>query len=267
MLKFRRPIIVLIGCGGTGSYFSDHLGRLLGGYGELKQSRPQAVILIDADVVSESNTARQNFAYREIGLQKGLVLANRLQQSHGVQNVDFWASYLNTKLIAKLMTKVENQPVIFVMCVDNHATRNRMMSVLKPDPDSFAGARQTAWLYLDAGNSKLDGWTSAMGVYNGVGYGVDFRTMDTNMRNNTGATAPTLDGSGRENRGCGAVSSSPETFFGNMTNAYLLGTQLRSICLKGKGYGVCAWQKPDLDVDGWQQQSYQNHFLAPFELV
>jgi len=51
-----------------------------------------------------------------------------------------------------------------------------------------------------------------------------------------------------------------------MTNAYLLGTQLRSILLKGKGYGLCAWQKPDLDADNWQQQSYQNHFLAPFEL-
>ena len=266
MLKFRRPIIVLIGCGGTGSYLSSHLGRLFGANGELRRVNQQLLLLVDADVVSESNTKRQDFSYRDLGLQKGLVLQDRLQQLHNVPNVDFWASYLNSRLIAKLMTKVEGQPAIFVMCVDNHATRNRMMSVLKPDPDSFTGARQTDWLYLDAGNTKIDGWTSAMGVYNGVGYGVDMRIMDNSIRNNTGNQAPTLDGSGREQRGCGAVSSSPETYYGNQTNAYLLGSQLRSICLFGKGYGITGWQRPNLDAEDWMTQSYQNHFLAPFEL-
>ena len=266
MLKFHRPIIAVIGCGGTGSYFVSHLGRLLGAYGELRSINPQAVLLIDADVVSESNTKRQNFAYREIGLQKGLVLANRLQQSHQVQNIDFWASYLNTKLIAKLMAKAERHPLILVMCVDNHATRNRMMSVLKPDPDSFEGARQKDWLYLDAGNSTYEGWTSCMGVYNGQGVGIDMRMMDSAIRNNTGQNAPTLDGSGREQRGCGAASSSPETFFGNQNNSYLLGSQLRSILLFGKGYGITGWQRPNLESESWMTESYQNHFLAPFEL-
>lgn len=266
MLKFHRPIIVLIGCGGTGSYFSDHLGRLFGGYGELRQPRPQAVILIDADVVSESNTARQNFAYREVGLQKGLVLANRLQQSHGVQNVDFWASYANRRLLDKLFAKAGSEPLICISMVDNHDTRNRIMSRLKPDFNSWDGARPRDWLYLDAGNTKTDGWVSAMGVCNGVGFGTDFRTMDANMRNNTGLAAPTLDGSGRENRGCGAVSSSPETFFCNQQNGYLLASQLRSICLKGKGYGVIAYKRSDFDSDDWKTDAYQNHFLEPFEL-
>lgn len=266
MLKFRRPIIVLIGCGGTGSYFSDHLGRLFGGYGELRGINQQALILIDADIVSESNTKRQNFSYKEIGLQKGLVLANRLQQSHQVQNVDYWASFANRRLLDKLFAKADNEPLICISMVDNHDTRNRIMSRLKPDYNSYEGARQTPWLYLDAGNSVLEGWTSAMGVYNGVGFGTDFRTMDTNMRNNTGTPAPTLDGGGRENRGCGAVTSSPETFFCNQQNGYLLASQLRSICLKGKGYGVIAYSRADFDTDDWQQQSYQNHFLEPFEL-
>jgi hypothetical protein len=86
------------------------------------------------------------------------------------------------------------------------------------------------------------------------------------MRNNTGQTAPTVDGSGREQRGCGARTSSPETYYGNQQNSYLLASQLRSICLKGKGYGVLAWSRADLDSNTWQTQNYQNHFLAPFEL-
>jgi hypothetical protein len=266
MLKFRRPIIAVIGCGGTGSYFAEHLGRLLGGYGELRGINQQSLILIDADVVSESNTKRQNFSYREIGLQKGLVLANRLQQNHQVQNVDFWGSYANSRLLDKLMARAEGCPSVIVSCVDNHDTRNRIMSRLKPDYNSYEGARQTPWLYLDAGNSVLEGWSSAMGVCNGVGFGCDFRLQDAAMRNNTGQTAPTLDDSGRENRGCGAATSSPETYYGNQQNSYLLASQLRSILLKNRGFGVCAWQRCDMDADDWQQQAYQNHFLAPFEL-
>jgi hypothetical protein len=267
MLKFRRAVIAVIGCGGTGSYFSDHLGRLLGGYGELRRHNPQAVLLIDADVVSQSNTARQNFSYREIGMQKGLVLANRLQQSHQVQNVDFWGSYANSRLLDKIMVRTEGCPAIFVSCVDNHDTRNRIMSRLKPDYNSWDGARQSDWLYLDAGNATHEGWVSAMGVFGGVGFGCDMRQNDAAMRNNTGQTAPTLDQSGREQRGCGATTSSPETYYGNQQNSYLLASQLRSILLKNRGFGVCAWQRCDMDADDWQQQAYQNHFLAPFELT
>ncbi len=266
MQKFRRSVIAVIGCGGTGSYFITHLGRLLGSYGELRGVNPQSVLLIDPDVVSESNTKRQNFSYREIGLQKGLVLANRLQQIYQVQNVDFWASYANTRLIAKLMAKAQGSPLIIISAVDNHATRNRIMSVLKPDPDSFIGAREANWLYLDAGNSTYEGWTSAMGVYNHVGYGVDMRMMDSAIRNNTGNQAPMLDSSGREHRGCGAASSSPETYFGNQQNSYLLASQLRSICMFAKGYGITGWQRPNFESESWMTESYQNHFLAPFEL-
>ena len=266
MSKFRRPVIAVIGCGGTGSYLSCHLGRLFGTNGELRSVNQQLLLLVDADVVSESNTKRQDFSYRDLGVQKGLVLQNRLQQLYNVSNVDFYASYLNTRLIAKMMQKVGTQPVIFVMCVDNHDTRNRMMSILKPDPDSFEGARQTDWLYLDAGNSITDGWVSAMGMYNGVGFGCDMRQRDLAMRENTGSSAPRLDSNGREYRGCGAATSSPETYFSNQQNSYLLATQLRSILLKGKGYGVLAYTRPDFDSDEWQTQSYESHFLAPFSI-
>lgn len=266
MLRYRRSVITVIGCGGTGSYLCDHLGRLFGTRGELRSVNQQTMLLLDADIVSESNTVRQNFSYRDMYEQKGLVLQNRLQQLHNVQNVDFWASYTNKKMLDKLFARTESCPVVVISAVDNHDTRNRIMSRLKPDPDSFEGARQQDWLYLDAGNSITEGWTSCMGMYNGVGYGVDMRQQDLAMRNNTGNEAPTLDSNGRQYQGCGAASSSPETYFGNQTNAMLLGSQLRSILLKGKGFGVCAWGRVDFDSDDWQQQSYQNHFLAPFEL-
>lgn len=263
MLRFSRPVIALVGCGGTGSYFADSLGRLLGYYGELKRLQPSLVVLIDADTVSQSNTVRQNFGYRDLNDQKGAVLQRKLQQHYNVPSVDFYPSYANKRLLEKLMKKVGTQDLIIISCVDNHRTRNRLMSFLKPDPDSYEGAKQSNWLYLDAGNDTTSGWVSAMGVYNGSGFGCDMRQQDINMRNDNVDQAPEL---GTDQRGCGAVSSSPETYFSNQQNSYLLASQLRSICMFGKGYGVLAYSRADFDSDAWQTESYQNHFLAPFQL-
>jgi len=266
MLKFNSAVIALVGCGGTGSYLCDHLGRLFGSHGELRRINPLLFLLIDADVVSESNIVRQNFNYREINEQKGLTLQHRLEQRYNVPSVDFWASFANKKLLEKLFKKTARNPLIIISCVDNHRTRNRIMSTLKPDPDSYVGARETNWLYLDAGNTVTDGWVSAMGVYSGQPFGVDMRMQDAAIRSNTIDEAPTLNMSGREIQGCGAVTSSPETYFDNQMNSYLLASQLRSIVLKGKGYGLLAHKRSDLDAEDWMTQSYENHYLAPFTL-
>ena len=130
MLRFNRPVIALVGCGGTGSYFADSLGRLLGYYGELKRLQPSLVVLIDADTVSQSNTVRQNFGYRDLGEQKGLVLQRKLQQHYNVASVDFYPSYANKRLLEKLMRKVGTQDFVLISCFDNHRTRNRLMSFL-----------------------------------------------------------------------------------------------------------------------------------------
>lgn len=263
MLRFNKPVIALVGCGGTGSYFADSLGRIVGHYGELKRLQSPLIVLIDADTVSQSNTVRQNFCYRDLGEQKGAVLQRKLQQHYNVGNVDFWASFANKRLLEKLMKKVGTQDLIIISCVDNHRTRNRLMSFLKPDPDSYEGAKQSNWLYLDAGNDTTTGWVSAMGVYNGHNFGVDMRQQDINMRNNNVDQAPEL---GTNQQGCGAATSSPESYFANQQNAYLLASQLRSICMFGKGYGLQVYGRPDFSSDAWQTESYQNHFLAPFQL-
>lgn len=266
MLRFNRPVIALVGCGGTGGWLADHLGRLLGYYGELKRLHSPLILLVDADTVSQSNIVRQNFGYRDAGEQKGLVLQRKLQQHYNVGNVDFWASFANKRLLEKLMKKVGTQDLVLISAVDNHRTRNRIMSFLKPDPDSFTDAKQSNWLYLDAGNDITSGWTSAMGVYNGNGFGIDFRMQDAALRADNVDQAPELDNNGREREGCGAVTSSPETYFANQMNSYLLASQLRSILLKGKGYGLLAYKRSDLDAEDWMTQSYENHYLAPFTL-
>ena len=52
----REATVVLVGCGGTGGFLADALGRLLLG-------RAARLVLVDPDVVEPHNVARQAFLY------------------------------------------------------------------------------------------------------------------------------------------------------------------------------------------------------------
>ena len=266
MSLFRNAFIILVGCGGTGSYFSTHLSRLFGRYGELRHTNPSNILLIDADIVSDSNIRRQNFTYYDRCVVKSAVLANRMKTENEIQRIESWTAYANRKVLEAALAKSLNDPLIVISCVDNHQTRNRILSLLKPDPDNWAGCLQKNWLLLDSGNDLSDGWVSSLCHYDRNGYGTDMRNFDSEIRNNTANDAPAMGGSGQVMRGCGYEGSPNEFFWGNQANAMLLGGQLRSICLYGKGYGLTAWTRPNFESDEWITQSYQNHFLQPYVL-
>ena len=112
----RREVRVLVvGCGGTGS-------AILGGLPYLHQAmRAQGhpyglrVTVMDGDNVSPFNCIRQPFSRAEVGLNKGIVLVNRL-------NI-FWG--LNWEALPEYLT--ENHPIrqtdIVIGCVDTRAAR------------------------------------------------------------------------------------------------------------------------------------------------
>ena len=66
----RVAAITVIGCGGTGGFVADGLGRML----------PQAIdlVLVDMDTVEERNLNRQSFTTANVGLFKSEALAKRL---------------------------------------------------------------------------------------------------------------------------------------------------------------------------------------------
>jgi len=75
--QFRK--IVIVGTGGTGSYLSQGLAKLVVGY-RLKID----VVLVDPDEIEEKNCSRQNFHAYEIGQSKAEALAFRLNQQYGL---------------------------------------------------------------------------------------------------------------------------------------------------------------------------------------
>ena len=75
--QFRQ--IVIVGVGGTGSYLTQGLAKLVAGY------RLQVeVTLVDPDHIEEKNCSRQNFHAYEIGQPKSEALAFRLNQQYGL---------------------------------------------------------------------------------------------------------------------------------------------------------------------------------------
>ena len=83
-LLCRRVRVLVVGCGGTGSAIAAglpylHQAMIAGGHpGGLD------VTLMDGDTVAHNNCVRQPFARCEIGLDKSVVLANRLNLFWGL---------------------------------------------------------------------------------------------------------------------------------------------------------------------------------------
>ena len=141
LLQGRAIRVVVIGCGGNGSVMAMglpyiHQALLLAGHpGGLD------VTLIDGDIVSPSNCARQPFSQSEIGLSKSVVLASRINL--------FWG--LKWKAIQEHVSKshkVEEADIV-ISCVDTRSARASIAELVTGD------ASVTYW--LDLGNGADGG--------------------------------------------------------------------------------------------------------------
>lgn len=114
--------IVVIGAGGTGSYFLKEISRFIAGRKDI-----ESLSIFDGDTVEEKNLSRQAFTAEDIGRNKASVMAEVLNEAFGLK----WRAY------PRYLTKPseikeavgtgscygrETIPVI-VSCVDNHGAR------------------------------------------------------------------------------------------------------------------------------------------------
>lgn len=72
----RRKSIVMIGCGGTGSFSALTLSRF----------SPKSIDLYDNDVIEEHNMSGQFFAYNQVGMSKVDATATNILKFTGYQN-------------------------------------------------------------------------------------------------------------------------------------------------------------------------------------
>lgn len=128
--------IVMVGCGGTGSWLAPHLARLASLLGE--NGLVVDLRFVDPDVVEEVNCYRQNFCPAEIGQNKGLALASRYGAAWGVPIGAVLARF--DKAVMKYNNYQDLR--IVVGCVDNAAARRKISKVVTDEG---------AW-WLDCGN-------------------------------------------------------------------------------------------------------------------
>lgn len=138
-----RTRLVIVGCGGTGSFAAEGLCRLL-----INVDIP--LLLIDHDRVEERNLLRQNFFAGDVGKFKSQALAERLARQYGrrigYSILTYELDNLNEQMGGGMYSQAMN--IFLIGCVDNPFARLQLAN-------SLTGIRENWW--LDAGNSYQSG--------------------------------------------------------------------------------------------------------------
>lgn len=144
LLNPVHPISVdLVGLGGNGSQVLSNLGRINAALIGLGHPGLQ-VRAWDADIVSESNLGRQLFSTADIGLNKAIVLIQRINRFFGLQWEAVPSNY-NGQLKSNIL----------ITCVDKAKTRlsiSKKLSWKNSDHPS-----NNLYYWLDMGNSLFTG--------------------------------------------------------------------------------------------------------------
>lgn len=141
--------IVLVGCGGNGSWLAPHIARFLA---LLRERGKQASgLFVDPDVVEPVNIPRQNFCQEEAErrLPKALTLAQRYGAAWGV-NIGYCLETFDAQLLHDVYTKL----VVLVGCVDTAAGRTALWKALDLNAH-YSEAPPILW--LDCGNGDVYG--------------------------------------------------------------------------------------------------------------
>ena len=142
----RTVHILIVGAGGTGSAivmglpYLDQAMRIWGRSGGLD------VVMMDADVVSETNCVRQPFSISDIGQNKATVLINRINLFWGTRWRAEPANFDERTLDRANDTSLD----LLIACVDTRASRAIIDSAL-----TMARNRTAYW--LDLGNNAASG--------------------------------------------------------------------------------------------------------------
>ena len=136
--------LVLIGCGGTGSWLAPSVARFARTMAE-KFSKEVAVCFVDPDVVEAKNIYRQNFCLAEVGYSKAVTLAKRYSTAWSV-NIFACANKYSWQMVSNLGGYHFDGLTVLIGCVDSRDARRDIQN-------SFHNIGGTVF-WLDCGNTK-----------------------------------------------------------------------------------------------------------------
>lgn len=138
-------LVVIVGCGGTGSYLAQNAARLAvhsraGGGPEIQ------IILMDGDSVEEKNVGRQLFCPAEVGRNKAMTLAARLNAALGLKIAAIPEMATRESLDSALWQNGHGGQRIVMGAVDSPLARRAISVCIEPPR-----------IWIDCGNHDLAG--------------------------------------------------------------------------------------------------------------
>ena len=113
--------IIVVGCGGIGGNYVKELGRFLYKNNHIKRCK---IIIVDGDLVEESNISRQPFLPEDIGHNKAEVMAEILTNTFHIE-CGFYPDFIDNHFQLKRIEE-EDMCTVLVRAVDNHVCRKVM---------------------------------------------------------------------------------------------------------------------------------------------
>jgi len=141
----KRIEVILVGCGGTGSFLALHLARLAY-HARDRHGLSVHLTFIDPDIVESRNIGRQNFAPVEVGNYKAWALLNRFNRAFGL-DIQAFTESLHRDF---LPTERHNELRLLIGCVDNVPARRDIHKIIA------TGFGYGTW-WLDCGNHEHAG--------------------------------------------------------------------------------------------------------------
>jgi PRTRC genetic system ThiF family protein len=145
----RQVRVLVVGCGGTGSAVVAGLPYLHQSL--LAHGHPGGlhITVVDGDAISPANCVRQPFARSEVGLNKAIVLVNRLNLFWGLKWEAVPVHLQAGMFISRSYSGDDLRAHIVVGCVDTRAARATIRDAV--------GKWSTVSYWLDSGNNADSG--------------------------------------------------------------------------------------------------------------
>lgn len=203
-------VFIIVGAGGTGTYFLKEFSRFIAGTSYEKQI--VGMYVLDGDNVEKKNLTRQCFMEEDIGRNKASVMAEVLNEAFQLSFVSL-NHYLTEKKTLKQL--VQNHTIygnrgkvipVIISCVDNHGCRLLLESYFNDSKDC---------IYFDAANEYETGEV----IYS---YKFDGKVVGP-LRSFYFPGIKHEDTRSREEMSCEELNNvSPQHIFTNMKSANLL---------------------------------------------
>lgn len=152
------PITVtVVGAGGSGSLFAQHLARVAFAYHNL-YGRKMVVTIFDGDTVSMSNIGRQAYTQNEVFMNKAYVIASRINRVYGYEWIGANMNFTYKKVKKPNLKLLQAFGANFIIsAVDNLKAREMIKEFINDSKTLVNMPEYTPYFWLDMGNTKTTG--------------------------------------------------------------------------------------------------------------